>query len=142
LLAAKRSSCRWIASSLAICSGCTRFVASSAQRPSSIAIRGKISSRSCSEISVTKAAAARLQCHQPFGSEDLQRFAQRGAADAVIDRQQLLVDARSRRQFVRKNALPQPFGNFLVEGGLGYTTRQPSIFFRGLVQVPQGTLLS
>jgi hypothetical protein len=53
-----------------------------------------------------EAAAARLQRHQAFRGKHLERFTQGRTADAVIDRQQLLVDPIPRLQFMRKNPLP------------------------------------
>lgn len=64
------------------------------------------------------AAAARLERHQPFGGEHLERLAQGRATDAVLLGQRLLVDPRARRQLVREDAQPQTLGDFLIEGGL------------------------
>jgi hypothetical protein len=68
--------------------------------------------------------AAWPQGDQPFGGEHLQRFTQWRPADAILDRQLLFVDADSGQQFVRKNPLSQPLGDFLVEGRLRYPTRR------------------
>ncbi len=67
------------------------------------------------------ATAAWFQRHQAFGRQYFQGFAQRCAADAIVDGQRLLVDPGARRQFVRENALAKPFGDFLIERGLGDT---------------------
>ena len=63
------------------------------------------------------AATAWFQFDQAFGGENLERFAQRGAGDAVLFGELLLVDPGARRQFVRKDPLSQSFGDFLVERG-------------------------
>jgi hypothetical protein len=76
----------------AICSGCARW-----SLPARSGLRAWPSGEDLVQILLRdlghEAAAARPQRHQPFGRQNLQRFAQGRPADAVIDRQQLLVDA-------------------------------------------------
>jgi hypothetical protein len=50
-------------------------------------------------------AAARLEHHQAFGGQHLERLAQRRAADAVLQRQRLFVDPAAGLQFVGENAV-------------------------------------
>ena len=63
------------------------------------------------------ATAARLEVDQTFGSQHLERFAQRRARDSVLICQFLLVDPVARLQFVGKNSLAQAFRHFLIECG-------------------------
>ena len=63
------------------------------------------------------AATAWFQFDQAFGGENLERFAQWRAGDAVLFGELLLVDPGARRQFVRKDPLSQSFGDFLVKRG-------------------------
>ena len=63
------------------------------------------------------AAPARLQFHQTFRRQHLERFAQGRAGNTILLGQFLFIHPVARGQFVRKNLLPQTFGNLLVEGG-------------------------
>ena len=78
--------------------------ASQAQRPSSSAITGKMSSRSrCGHLG-HEAAAPRLVAQQPFGRQHLERLAQRRARDLQPLAQRRLVDEAARRQRRRRRS--------------------------------------
>ena len=60
-----------------------------------------------------------LHGHQAFSGQHLQSFTQGGAADAVFLGNFQLVDPAAGLKLARKNALPQQFGNFFVQGARG-----------------------
>ena len=61
------------------------------------------------------AATTRIDLHQAFGGQQLQRLAQRRAADAQFLAQRGLVDPFSRRQPVIVDALAHVFGHLFVQ---------------------------
>ena len=62
----------------------------------------------------------------------LQRFAQRGARNAVLFGQLLLVDPGAGSQFMREDTLPQSFGNFLVKRGRSNAIHGLVLVWRGV----------
>jgi hypothetical protein len=62
-------------------------------------------------------AASRLEHHQAFGGQHLERLAQRRAADAILQGERLLVDPAPLRQFMCENAAAQALGHLFVQGG-------------------------
>ena len=63
--------------------------------------------------------AAHFHGDQAFGGQHLERLAQGGAADAVFLGNAQFVNPAAGCQFARKNALPQEFGDFFVQGAGG-----------------------
>ncbi len=68
------------------------------------------------------ATTARPQLDQSLGGEHLESLPQRGARDSVIGGQGLFIHPGAGGEFVGKNALPQAFRDFLVQGEGGYPT--------------------
>ena len=64
-------------------------------------------------------AAAQLHRHQALGGQHLQGLAQRGAADAQLGGEGLLVDPATGRHRVADDALAQPLGHPLVQRCVG-----------------------
>jgi hypothetical protein len=65
-----------------------------------------------------EAAAPRLDVHQALGGEDLQRLAQRRAADAEVGGERRLVQALPRNEVVAEDALAQEIDRLLAQGRL------------------------
>jgi hypothetical protein len=109
---------------------CARLVASSAQRPFEHGHDREDFVQILLRDLGHETATTRLQRHQAFCSQNLERFPQGGSADAIIDRQQLFVNPDSRRQFVREDALPSVVQRLPGRGQSGLCDSEPSIFFR------------
>ena len=61
--------------------------------------------------------AAWLEHHEAFGSQYLERFAQRSAADAILLGERLLIYPAARRQLMGVNSRTQTLSHLFVEGG-------------------------